>query len=69
MKIKTSSTSVVVKIEKAQKALSIPRELLEIIGIADGSYVLIEVSNGQIVVKVPGLNFGKYVGLLSGKDE
>lgn len=69
MKIKTSSTSVVVKIEKAQKALSIPRELLEIIGIADGSYVLIEVSNGQIVVKVPGMNFGKYVGLLSGKDE
>lgn len=68
MKHKTSSTSVIVKIDKHSKSLAVPKELLDMIGLGDGSIVLIEVSNGVIVIKSPGINFGKYIGLLSGKD-
>jgi bifunctional DNA-binding transcriptional regulator/antitoxin component of YhaV-PrlF toxin-antitoxin module len=68
MKKKQSSTSIVVKLDKGTKTVTIPRELLEQAGFSDGTVVLIEVVDGTIVIKSPSVNFGRYIGILSGDD-
>jgi hypothetical protein len=67
MKRKPTATSMILKIEKGQKHLPIPREFLEMIGIGDGGLALVEVVAGEIRIKSPVLNYGKFIGLLSGK--
>ena len=69
MRKKQSSKAIVVKLEKGQKSIVIPRDILEMVGFGDGSLILVEVLDGVIVLKSPTINFGKYVGLLSGRDK
>ena len=67
MKRKPTAASMILRLEKGQKHLPVSREFLDMIGLTDGSLALVEVVGGEIRIKPPVLNYGKFVGLLSGK--
>jgi antitoxin component of MazEF toxin-antitoxin module len=68
MKKQQSAKALIIRLEKGGKGILIPRDFLEMIGLSDDQLVMVEVTDHEIRVKSPAVNYAKLIGLLSGKD-